>query len=47
VVRQHGGQVVIIPLVGEYSTSRLVWAARTLPPARLPTGTRSRKEEKV
>jgi D-beta-D-heptose 7-phosphate kinase/D-beta-D-heptose 1-phosphate adenosyltransferase len=47
VVRQHGGQVVIIPLVGEYSTSRLIWAARTLPPARLPTGTRSRKEEKV
>ncbi len=29
VVRRHGGRVVIIPLVGEYSTSRLVSAARS------------------
>jgi rfaE bifunctional protein nucleotidyltransferase chain/domain len=29
VVHRHGGQVVIIPLVGEYSTSRLVAAVRT------------------
>lgn len=28
VVRRHGGQIVIIPLVGGYSTSRLVSAAR-------------------
>jgi D-beta-D-heptose 7-phosphate kinase / D-beta-D-heptose 1-phosphate adenosyltransferase len=47
VVRRHGGQVVIIPLVGEYSTSRLVWAARTPAPARLTAGTRSPKKERV
>lgn len=29
VVRRHGGRVVIIPLVGGYSTSRLVSAARS------------------
>ncbi|MDQ4104270.1 MAG: D-glycero-beta-D-manno-heptose 1-phosphate adenylyltransferase [Actinomycetota bacterium] len=28
VVRRHGGQIVIIPLVGDYSTSRLVSAVR-------------------
>ncbi|MBV9143046.1 MAG: bifunctional heptose 7-phosphate kinase/heptose 1-phosphate adenyltransferase [Pseudonocardiales bacterium] len=31
VVHRHGGQVVIIPLVGGYSTSRLVAAARAGP----------------
>lgn len=41
VVRRHGGQVVIIPLVGGYSTSRLVSAART---ARRPELRRPRKE---
>jgi rfaE bifunctional protein nucleotidyltransferase chain/domain len=29
VVRRHGGRVVIIPLIGGYSTSRLVSAARS------------------
>ncbi|MDQ3827661.1 MAG: hypothetical protein M3325_18830, partial [Actinomycetota bacterium] len=29
VVRRHGGRIVIIPLVGGYSTSRLVSAARS------------------
>jgi rfaE bifunctional protein nucleotidyltransferase chain/domain len=29
VVRRHGGQIVLIPLVSGYSTSRLVSAART------------------
>ncbi|MDQ3762431.1 MAG: D-glycero-beta-D-manno-heptose 1-phosphate adenylyltransferase [Actinomycetota bacterium] len=41
VVRRHGGQIVIIPLVGEYSTSRLVAAAQT---ARRPELRRRRKE---
>jgi D-beta-D-heptose 7-phosphate kinase/D-beta-D-heptose 1-phosphate adenosyltransferase len=37
VVRRHGGQIVLIPLVSGYSTSRLVSAARTAarPEARL------------
>jgi rfaE bifunctional protein nucleotidyltransferase chain/domain len=30
VVRRHGGQIVLIPLVGGYSTSRLVSAARAV-----------------
>ena len=29
VVRRHGGQIVLIPLVSGYSTSRLVSAVRT------------------
>ncbi|HWR47556.1 MAG TPA: PfkB family carbohydrate kinase [Pseudonocardiaceae bacterium] len=41
VVRRHGGQIVIIPLIGGYSTSRLVSAART---ARGPEIRRWRKE---
>jgi rfaE bifunctional protein nucleotidyltransferase chain/domain/rfaE bifunctional protein kinase chain/domain len=41
VVRRHGGQIVIIPLVDGYSTSRLVSAART---ARRPEIRRWRKE---
>jgi rfaE bifunctional protein nucleotidyltransferase chain/domain/rfaE bifunctional protein kinase chain/domain len=40
-VRRYGGQIVIIPLVSEYSTSRLVSAART---GRRPEIRRRRKE---
>jgi D-beta-D-heptose 7-phosphate kinase/D-beta-D-heptose 1-phosphate adenosyltransferase len=43
VVRRHGGQIVIVPLVSGYSTSRLVSATRT---AQRP-GTRRRKKENV
>lgn len=43
VVRRHGGRIVIIPLVGGYSTSRLVSAARST----AAPGLRRRKEEKV
>jgi rfaE bifunctional protein nucleotidyltransferase chain/domain/rfaE bifunctional protein kinase chain/domain len=46
VVRRHGGRVVIIPLVGGYSTSRLVAAARELETAAQPQF-RRRMEEKV
>jgi rfaE bifunctional protein nucleotidyltransferase chain/domain/rfaE bifunctional protein kinase chain/domain len=35
VVRRNGGQVVIIPLVGGYSTSRLLACARDAPPPRV------------
>jgi rfaE bifunctional protein nucleotidyltransferase chain/domain len=34
VVRRHGGHIVITPLVGGYSTSRLVSAARSAAQAR-------------
>jgi rfaE bifunctional protein nucleotidyltransferase chain/domain len=41
VVHRHGGQIVIIPLIGEYSTSRLVSAARI---SQLPEIRRRKKE---
>ncbi|MFN2478717.1 MAG: D-glycero-beta-D-manno-heptose 1-phosphate adenylyltransferase [Pseudonocardiaceae bacterium] len=41
VLRRHGGQIVIIPLVSGYSTSRIVTA---IPTARCPQNRRRRKE---
>jgi D-beta-D-heptose 7-phosphate kinase/D-beta-D-heptose 1-phosphate adenosyltransferase len=41
VVHRHGGQVVLIPLVNGYSTSRIVAA---IPPARRPENRRRREE---
>jgi D-beta-D-heptose 7-phosphate kinase / D-beta-D-heptose 1-phosphate adenosyltransferase len=45
VVRRHGGQIVIIPLVGGYSTSQLVSAARELETAAQPQFRRRMKEK--